>query len=291
MTVVNILKIVAALVAFIPANGQKQSGIFYILLWTFTPDEPCSYRELEIGQEAFVSRNCSFQNCFITPNRSFFGSVLDFDVLLFNTVHLRVGDYNFDLPLNRTENQLYVVFGVEPAWVHPLFSLFNHFFNLTWTYKLSSDIVHPYFVVKNNFGNIIGPKINMNWMDINDMAPINESIVNKLQNKRIAAAWVASNCIAPRRSIFIRYLKNELSKYGHQIDTYGDCGNLSCPRILTERNGLLTSCYNKLESDYYFYLAFENSITEDYVSEKVLHGLRHFAVPVVFGGADYTRYL
>lgn len=283
--------LVFAIPLILPTIGKIQSELIYILQWTYTEDDSLMYRDLEMGQEAFISRNCSFINCFITPNRSYFDNVLGFDVLLFNTVHLRLGDYNNDLPLNRSVRQLYVLLGVEPAWVHPLPGIFNKFFNLTWTYKLSSDIVHPYLLIKNVFGNIIGPKLNMQWMNIKDLPPINNYIVQKLQNKRIAAVWVATNCFAQPRLNFVRYLRHELTKYGHRMDTYGFCGNLSCPKIPTERNGVLTNCYAKIESDYYFYLAFENSMTEDYVTEKVLHGLQHFAVPVVFGGADYTRYL
>lgn len=288
-TIKSTCLVVFAILLIIPPSVQKQIGFIYILQWTYTPDEPWIYRWLETGQEAFVSRNCSFQNCFITPNRSYFDSLLDFDVLLFNSVHIRAGDSNYDFPVNRSEIQLYVVFGVEPAWYNPIPNVFNGFFNLTWSYKLTSDIVDPYFVVKNNFGKIIGPKTNMHWININDLPPTDKYVVKKLQSKRIAAAWVVSHCWSHSRNVFYRYLKNELSKYGQQIDIYGDCGNLSCPKIATERNGLLTNCYSKIESDYYFYLAFENSITEDYVTEKVLHGLQHFSVPVVFGGANYTR--
>lgn len=279
----------AILLCFL-TNALIPSELIYILQWTFSiSDEPWIYRGLQMDQEAFISRDCSFRNCFITPDRSYFDSVLDFDVLLFNAVHLRDGNYNYDLPLNRSEFQLYVFVGMEPSVIYPVPALFNDFFNITWTYKLASDIVHPYFTVKNYFGDIIGPKADIHW--INDFAPTNNSIVQKLRSKSIAAAWVASNWWAQSRLVFIGNLTKELFRYGHRIDIYGSCGNLSCPKISTERNGLLTNCYSKIESDYYFYLAFENCISEDYVTEKVLHGLRHFAVPVVFGGANYSRYV
>lgn len=60
---------------------------------------------------------------------------------------------------------------------------------------------------------------------------------------------------------------------------------MSCGPRLSEH------CYALIESDYYFYLAFENSFCEDYVTEKILTATQHYAVPVVYGGANYSRYV
>nr|XP_037877562.1 alpha-(1,3)-fucosyltransferase C-like [Bombyx mori] len=46
-----------------------------------------------------------------------------------------------------------------------------------------------------------------------------------------------------------------------------------------------------IREKYYFYLSFENSFGEDYVTEKLLHALEFDAVPVVYGGANYTRFM
>lgn len=62
----------------------------------------------------------------------------------------------------------------------------------------------------------------------------------------------------------------------------GACGNLSCPRG--------TKACRALLSDYLFYLAFENSLCADYITEKLWRVLGK-AVPVVLGGANYTKYL
>ena len=42
-----------------------------------------------------------------------------------------------------------------------------------------------------------------------------------------------------------------------------------------------------LERDYKFYLAFENSLCRDYVTEKFFNALLFSTVPIVYGGADY----
>ena len=42
-----------------------------------------------------------------------------------------------------------------------------------------------------------------------------------------------------------------------------------------------------MEQDYKFYLAFENSICHDYITEKFYNALLYRTVLIVFGGANY----
>ena len=79
----------------------------------------------------------------------------------------------------------------------------------------------------------------------------------------------------------------ELQKY-IDVDVYGKCGKLRCPRNETHWISH-PKCYKRLATEYKFYLAFENSICNDYVTEKLFSILQHDIVPVVLGGADYTR--
>ncbi|VVD00336.1 unnamed protein product [Leptidea sinapis] len=46
-----------------------------------------------------------------------------------------------------------------------------------------------------------------------------------------------------------------------------------------------------LKRTYYFYLAFEDSLADDYITDAVLIGYNNNAVPVVYGGAAYERFL
>ena len=46
------------------------------------------------------------------------------------------------------------------------------------------------------------------------------------------------------------------------VDIYGKCGKLKCSRTNE------TECYLQVEQNYKFYLSFENSVCEDYVTEK-----------------------
>ena len=92
-------------------------------------------------------------------------------------------------------------------------------------------------------------------------------------------AWFCSNRHTHgKREIYFK----ELAKY-IQIDTYGQCGNLQClPRMSPTCNHLLDS--------YKFYLAAENSLCPDYVTEKFYRALVNGIVPVVYGGADYAAF-
>lgn len=264
-------------------NGEKKKdGLIYILMGT---DIKAPFVYIQLEKMSFTSKNCSYQNCFISNNAAYFDDITDFDVLLYNAAGTR-GD-SYLLPYKRSPKQIFVFSSLESSSNYPLEgTIFNGFFNFTWTYKLNSDIVCPYLVVRNKKGVIIGPKIDMQWMDVNDMKPISHYIKYKLRNKKIAGAWFVSHCNAPsERLAFFNGLNAALSKFGHRIDMFGECGNMKCPR------GWMEECYALLETDYYFYLSFENSFSVDYVTEKVLTAVEHYAVPVVLGSANYSRYV
>lgn len=68
-----------------------------------------------------------------------------------------------------------------------------------------------------------------------------------------------------------------------EVDVYGGCGPLKCPFSATEL------CLNMLERRYFFYLAFENSLCVDYVTEKFWRILQRDVVGVVLGAANYSQ--
>lgn len=258
---------------------EKTDRLIYILMWTPSNESPFTTMEME--QKSFTKRNCQFQNCFLTNNTLYFNDVRDFDVILFNAVNLA----DVKVPSSRSEEQKYVFASRESPDNFPIPSRYKEVFNLTWTYRLDSDINFAFIVIKNKKGNVIGPTKNMHWMDTHKMKQTPESIISKLWNKKTAAAWFVSHCdTASQREVFVQKLINETSKYQLKIDVFGWCGNLKCPKNHVEE------CYALIESDYYFYLSFENSICVDYVTEKLLTALKTFAVPIVYGGANYTRY-
>jgi alpha-1,3-fucosyltransferase len=100
-----------------------------------------------------------------------------------------------------------------------------------------------------------------------------------LANRTKMVSWFASHC--PTHSQQEDYVK-ELANFV-QVDIYGKCGTMEClPRISQRCESLL--------DDYKFYLAAENSLCPDYVSEKFYRALTNDLVPIVYGVADYTDY-
>lgn len=92
------------------------------------------------------------------------------------------------------------------------------------------------------------------------------------KGKTKKVAWFASNPVAKRK----QYVQ-ELAKYIN-VDIYGKCGNLSCPRNKEKE------CYNLLKTTYKFYLSFENSQCHDYITEKLyVNALQNDILPIVMG--------
>jgi alpha-1,3-fucosyltransferase len=110
------------------------------------------------------------------------------------------------------------------------------------------------------------------------------SAKNFAAKKTRFVAWMASHCKTPGlRETYVR----KLSKF-IPIDIYGRCGNLTCPRN-TIHSYSDPKCYNLMEMKYKFYLSFENSICEDYVTEKFFEIMKRKMIPIVYGGANYTK--
>lgn len=62
------------------------------------------------------------------------------------------------------------------------------------------------------------------------------------------------------REFYVRELQQHL-----QVDVFGACGDLKCGKSHQD-----IECYSRLlRPNYKFYLAFENNLCEDYITEKV----------------------
>lgn len=253
---------------------------YTLLIWNFPWPVPGLFEET--NNNYFIKQNCAFKNCNITRSDSVI-DVKRYDFIIINSMAL----LTLQKPNSRSATQRYVFFSDEPAAMYPVPSTYNGFFDITWTYKLNSDATFKYIVVRDKDGTVIAPKRDVQWIDASKMIPTSEHIRKKLQTKKIAAAWFVTHCeTIGKREVFVRRLISELNVYGLKIDIFGSCGygNLTCAQNNEE-------CHAYIETDYYFYLAFENSFCEDYVTEKVLTALKHYTVPVVYGGADYRRYI
>lgn len=261
----------------------KDDSLIHILSWKNENTEETPFSCRDRGRETFVKKHCLYQNCFYTSDKTYLKNIVQFDVVLFNVAH----HYYHNPPL-RSYYQTYVFLSLKPEskTVMPKIYQYNNFFNMTATYKLNSDIPLRNFVVRNKNGDIIGPSININWKDPRKMKPTSNYVLSKLRNKKIAVAWMSSNCNKhSQQNKYILSLKTELRKYYLQLDIFGKCGNRQC------RSGIdsVETCEALIESDYYFFFLFEDDMGDDYVTKKLMIPLLHYTVPVVYGGANYTR--
>lgn len=271
-------------VKYVDGRYDKNTRLFYILLWTNRNHN--TFMFLQEGNKVFSNNDCLFRNCIIVNTTSDPTPVTQYDALLFNAVTLYATP-EMHLPYQRSINQKYVLVSLESAASYPISAKYNNFFNWTWTYKLSSDISFQYIIIKDRDGRIIGPKKDMHWIPYATMKQTNKNIIRKLQNKTKAVAWIVSNCdiMMSKYESFVTDLRDELGKYEHTLDIFGECGNINY------LNAEIRKYHVLIKRQYYFYLAFEDSMAEDFVTDQLLIALNHFAVPVVFGGANYTRYI
>ncbi|XP_071104549.1 LOW QUALITY PROTEIN: glycoprotein 3-alpha-L-fucosyltransferase A-like [Haliotis cracherodii] len=212
--------------------------------------------QVKKGQETFIDQKCGVQRCELIDNKQDGAKA---DAVLFHHNPARPW---FDRP----QKQIWILFMLESPYHTAGLGAFKDVFNWTATYRHDSTIVAPY----------------------EKFVPYNSSVLTKKQDKNYSAgkskmvAWFVSNCGARNGR---RNYADELSKHV-QVDIYGACGKLKCPRYQSSK------CFDMLNKDYKFYLAFENSNCRDYITEKFfVNGLQHDVIPIVMGGSpsDYRR--
>jgi len=160
--------------------------------------------------------------------------------------------------------QLWIFFGMEsPLSLSPPDTrLLNGMFDLTFTYRLDSDFWAPYGTYEEI------PFVDLSQQDFS-------------AGKDKIVAWIVSNCNRQLRKSVV----HELQKY-IAVDVFG-----SCSREFGESKSCSPgeTCTSTIKR-YKFFLAFENALCEDYITEKYWRHLgEENVVPVVMGGANYTK--
>lgn len=265
-----------------------------------------------MGSEPFEKGQCSISNlvitsshqqqdqtrkCWTTNDRSLFNSSL---AVLF---HARDIDPD-DLPpiAWRRPEQRFIFFNYESP-VHTDLArlrlrLSEHFFNLSMTYRLDSDIVilQPYGRLRcirqsttrsdppgcRDYPFIGEKSLKMMKKMVKLEQGANYSVDAGLaKRKNGTVAWFVSNCRTDsRRELLVRNLSLFIP-----VDIFGSCNsNKKC-------DGPDRSDCDRMLRRYHFYLSLENSLCPDYVTEKLYRALAHGTIPVIYGGADYTRFL
>ncbi|KAI1285068.1 Alpha-(1,3)-fucosyltransferase C [Halotydeus destructor] len=220
-----------------------------ILLWT-------PFFGVKDYVKPIADYGCDYSNCQFTFDRN---QLNRSDAIIF---HVRDTDLN-DLPQYRDAHQRWALLHHEAPPHTPRATLhgLNGLINWTITYRLDSDIVlTPKLIKKSN--------------------PLPDaSASDQAQKKSRMIAWFVSNCNTPsHREDFVTELRKTIP-----VDIYGDCGPFQCqPKMSTD-------CYDKIANQYRFYLSFENSLCKDYLTEKFLHVTQFNIIPIVFGGANYSK--
>jgi len=240
---------------------NQSSDIKKILFWnSFFGQSSYGY---DVGKiSPFVKKNCPVTSCELITDKT---RINESDLVL---VHLRDGYSQF--PSYRPKKQRWV-FVLYESPVHSAdFTNFNGFFNMTSTYKIDSDFPGFYEVYSG-----------IRW------APNNNFDKNKdyLKNKTDFAAAVISNCGGTSGRLgYIRELQKHIS-----VTIYGQCGK-PCPAHAFH-DKTVTNCKEIISYQYKFYFAFENSICNEYVTEKFFQILRFPIIPVVLGAGQYDYFV
>lgn len=257
----------------------------FILLWNRPNDK--SFHDIPEGNEIFTKNKCRYRNCIITGNKGVFSDIRYFHAIVFGHETTKMTPNS--LPEQRSSYQKYIFHSKEPPQMNPACDEhFENFFNWTWTYKLDSDIRWG-LVITNSNGTVVGPKQNMKWISANTSALKHNSESGseekkRISNKHLAAAWIASNAWSfNNREKIIAQLRVALNDIDLKLDVIGTRGK---PCAIINSN---ITCNDIIEDNYYFYLAFEKTMSEDYVTPILLNALQHNVIPIVYGGADYTR--
>ena len=245
--------------------NANPSGVKKILFWNSFCDSASFSYGLGVSQP-FVDNNCPATNCETFTDRS---RIAESDLIL---VHMR--DHIDPLPSpsrQRLANERWVFVLYESPVHADDYRIYDGRFDLASTYSLESD-----------FPDFYSAGANLNW-ELNDNFDL-ESIERQLAAKPNFAALVVSNC--NDRSRRLDYV-DELAKHV-PVDVFGKCGR-ECPTHL--RDGRPADCKEIIGHEYKFYLAFENSVCDEYITEKFFAILSKPIIPVVLGGGFYDYYV
>ncbi|SPP78911.1 glycoprotein 3-alpha-L-fucosyltransferase A-like [Drosophila guanche] len=237
----------------VKASRQIKTILLYngLLKWNVTK-----------GRDVFVSDKCPVDTCQLTDDM---GMVEDVDMILYKDRYTPTAKVSSVRRIRALyTSQITMLYNLECPFNTLELNVPNAI-NWTASYRRDSSIVTPY----------------SKWVYYDDNVQQRVQDRNYAENKTKKVAWFVSNCNADNGR-----LEYALELQQHiEVDIYGACGKLKCSRVTPEK------CFKLLETDYKFYLAFENSNCKDYISEKYLvNALDRGVLPIVMGAhpQDYA---
>ncbi|KAL3092766.1 hypothetical protein niasHS_007975 [Heterodera schachtii] len=195
--------------------------------------------------------NNSSCDCVFTNDTNFESSA---SAVIFHVRH-----YFKPLPKSRRPEQLYAMMSIEsPHWCYEkMENVPDDYFNVSLTYHSASTIPVPYGQLT-PIAPLTSPE------EIWSAAEISE----RMSRKKRFALQIVSHCGAPSgRDLLTKQLQKLI-----ELDVFGKCSRKNCDG---------QKCYQQQMESHFFYLAFENTVCSEYVTEKFWNALRSLTVPVV----------
>ncbi|ODM87801.1 Alpha-(1,3)-fucosyltransferase C, partial [Orchesella cincta] len=184
----------------------------------------------------------------ITSNKSLHSEA---DVVIFQYVNLK----GVALPTKRYPGVPWVLALQESSInTRPLPKSFNGVFNFTWSLRGDSEVHH-------NFDQMYPrlEKRDEKWI-------YGKTKLNLQRGLCPTVEWNLANV----EDLFRNW----------KLDSFGGCSHKSCVRN--------ESCFSNLGKEYKFYMALENSLCVDYITEKPSHGWVHNMVPIIYALGNKT---
>ena len=257
--------------------NSTTDGLKNILIWN--NPERLETAIFGLGHEPFIEHQCEVSECAVYDKKSSNRPFEEYDAIIVHMLFLELHHLpNFE---RTNKQQRFIFFTQEPPPMMPIqISNIENVFNWTMSYKLNSDIQLLY-------GRITpGPTAPRTSQELQKLIKETHlpSTMNYSVNKTRPVVWMVSHCSTDSsRDTYVQELRRFIP-----VDVYGRCGNLSCNR--DEKTWIShPQCYVTLQKKYKFYVSFENSICNDYVTEKFFEIMKHDMVPVVYEGANYSK--
>ena len=269
-------------------NREEQEETKLVLMYTPYPYEPWGPKNSKEAESYVFSdwdgTPCEESRCQITFDKNLLNIS---DAVLVHAIAVPRKLNIEEITRNRPSAQRWVFYVKESPGTLLMGSRFDGIFNWTATYRRDSDFFVPYGSYASlKDGKPAGADTTEDKRPKTpDVSEAQRKVgVNYAQGKDKMAAFGVSNHCGGLRFAFIRALMKHV-----EVNIFGKCATQFelkktwvCPQNM--ENG----CLQELQR-HKFYLAFENSLCIDYITEKYWrNSLERGLVPIVLGGASYS---
>ncbi|XP_057311219.1 alpha-(1,3)-fucosyltransferase C-like [Hydractinia symbiolongicarpus] len=243
---------------FPPKSTQKTNTTRVLLYTNFFNDKYWPY--FQNSYHFNPKCGCNFTKFELVHDRTTF---LECDIIIFHGRNMPCVKTLTKLHKQRRPQQLWAYFILENPTYDDYVKPVEKFFNMSISYRLDSDVYYPY---RRHF-----PR---------KQPVISTEMINYAKGKTKQVAWLVSSCGRMRDQ-----LAHKLINYGIKVEVHGKCAK----QFKYQFNCASKQCDREL-GDFKFYLAAENTLCNDYITEKYWErGINNNAIPIVFGGSNYSN--